>query len=76
MMNGDDDNNDSDSDSDNDDYILPKILLGKPVALLPNLFVPDNQLLSMNFKVEDDGQDDIDDGDDEDDEMPDVLMVQ
>ena len=30
----------------------------------------------MNFKVEDDGQDDIDDGDDEDDEMPDVLMVQ
>ena len=65
MMNGDDDNNDSDSDSDNDDYILPKILLGKPVALLPNLFVPDNQLLSMNFKVEDDGQDDIDGGDDE-----------
>ena len=62
MMNGDDDNNDSDSDNDNDndDYILPKILLGKPVALLPNLFVPDNKLLSMNGKDEDDGQDESD----------------
>ena len=62
MMNGDDDNNDSDSDADNDDddYILPKILLGKPVALLPNLFVPDNKLLSMNGKDADDGQDESD----------------
>ena len=62
--NNDDDNNDSDSDNDsdddNDDYILPKILLGKPVALLPNLFVPDNKLLSMNGKDADDGQDESD----------------
>ena len=68
MMSGDDDNNDSDADSDSDsdadndddDYILPKILLGKPVALLPNLFVPDNKLLSMNGKDADDGQDESD----------------
>ena len=30
---------------------LPKILLGKPVALLPNLFDPDGKILSMNGKI-------------------------